>query len=238
MISPTRVIRILSFATLFLLSGNVSFGQDPMKVAPHIFRVFVENNRVRVLQEWLRPREREPMHSHPRAVVYALNSFNGRSVSLSGKITPFEARAGDVTWSEEQTHSIENTGKTEIHAVIVELKTPQSLSVTRGGGGPDPLRVAARTHKLLLENRLVRVLGFQLLPGQRTRMYYQRDGVLYVLNGGVLKETLPNGKIVSQILRPRQARWVEAKSHALENTGTTEVRFFMVELKPPLGKKK
>jgi hypothetical protein len=233
----TNVIRIVgafSFAALVFVSSTcTTFAQDPMKVAPSIFRILLENNRVRVLQEWLRPGEKEPMHSHPRAVVYALNSFNGKSVSSSRKVTAFEANARDVTWSEEQAHSIQNTGKTEIHAIIVELKTPQNLSVTRSEGGPDPLKVASRMYKLLLDNNLVRVLGFHLLPGQRTRTYYERDGVLYVLNGGVLKETFPNGKSIRQILRPKQARLVEAKSHALENIGTTEVRFFMVELKPP-----
>lgn len=232
MIHSTRALRVTSFAILLLvLFTYTTSGQDPTKVAPHIFRVFLENNRVRVLQEWLRPGEREPMHSHPRAVVYALNSFNGKSVSLSGKVTAFKAKAGDVNWSEDKTHSIQNTGKTEIHAIIVELKTPQNQPGRKGISGPDPLKVASRTHRLLFENKLVRVLGFHLLPGQRTRTHYQRDGVLYVLSGGVLKETLPNGKIVRQVFRPRQARWVEAKSHAVENIGTTEVRLFMVELK-------
>jgi quercetin dioxygenase-like cupin family protein len=239
MIHSTRATRATSSVILlFVLSTYTTLAQDPMKVAPHIFRLLFENDRVRVLQEWLRPGEREPMHSHPKVVVYALNSFKGESTSLSGRVTAFEADAGDVNWSEAETHTLQNTGKREIHAIIVELKTPQNLPSTRGEGGPDPLRVASRTHKLLLENNLVRVLGFHLTPGQRTRTHYQRDGVLYVLNGGVLKESFPDGKIVRQVFRPRQARWVEAKSHALENIGTTEVRFFMVELKSPPEEKK
>jgi hypothetical protein len=232
MIDSNRFVRVASFAFLsFVLSTSLAMGQDPLKVAPHIFRLLFENDRVRVLQEWLRPGEQEPMHSHPRAIVYTLNSLRGKSISPSGKVTAFEADANEVSWSEGETHALENTGRTILRAIIVELKTPQSLPRRMSEGRADPLKVASRTHKLLFENNLVRVLEFHLLPGQRTRTYYQRGRVSYVLSGGILRETLMNGKVARQVFRPRQARWLEAGSHALENIGLTEVRLFTIELK-------
>jgi quercetin dioxygenase-like cupin family protein len=234
-IHPVCLSRASLFvALLSILSTNRMLGQDPMKVAPHIFRVLFENDRTRVLQEWLRPGEKEPMHSHPRAVVYAINSFRGKSTSESGKVTDLEEKADQVHWYEPETHAVENTGRTILRAIIVELKAPQR----KGEGGPDPLKVASHTHKLLFENDLVRVLEFHLLPGQRTRMHYERDRVLYVLSGGILKETLPNGKGARQAFNPRQARWLEARSHALENISLTEVHLVIVELKSPPGQEK
>jgi quercetin dioxygenase-like cupin family protein len=231
MIYPTRVVKIFLFAASLLLSANVTFGQDPWKVAPHIFRLLFENDRVRVLQEWLRPGEKEPMHSHPRAVVYAISSFKGKSISESGVVTNLAGKAGQVHWCEPQTHAVENKGRAVMHTIIVELNAPRNLPAREGPRGADPLKVASHTYRLLFENKLVRVLEFHLLPGQRTRTHHQREGVLYVLSGGFLKETLPNGKVVRQVFRPRQARWLEAKSHALENIGLTEVRLFTAELK-------
>jgi quercetin dioxygenase-like cupin family protein len=239
MTSSTRIIRAFFFAALvFVMSMCTTFAQDPMKVAPSIFRILLENNRVRVLQEWLRPGEKEPMHSHPRAVRYALNSFKGKSTSLSGKVTQFSAKASQVDWSEPETHAVENTGRTTIRAIIVELRTPPYVSPRERGGGADPLRVASHSHKLLFENKFVRVLLFDLIPGQRTRPHYHPDYVSYVLNGGILRETLPNRRAIRRIWRPRRARWLGAGTHVVQNIGTSEVRLLMVELKPRLEEDK
>jgi hypothetical protein len=233
--SSTRIIRAFFFAALvFVMSMGTTFAQDPMKVAPSIFRILLENNRVRVLQEWLRPGEKEPMHSHPRAVRYALNSFNGKSTSLSGRVTEFSAKAGQVDWSEPETHAVENAGRTTLRAIIVELKTPQYLPPREHKGGPDPLRVASHSHKLLFENKFVRVLLFHLIPGQRTRPHYHPDHVSYVLRGGILRETLPNRRVIRRVWRPKRAKWVEGGTRIVQNVGMSEVRLLMVELKSPL----
>jgi quercetin dioxygenase-like cupin family protein len=233
--SSTRIIRAFFFAALvFVMSMRETFAQDPVKVAPSIFRVLLENTRVRVLQEWLRPGEKEPMHSHPRAVRYALNSFKGKSTSLSGKVTEFSAKAGQVDWSEPETHAVENTGRTTIRAIIVELKTPQYVLPREREGGPDPLGVASHSHRLLFENGFVRVLLFHLIPGQRTRPHYHPDHVSYVLNGGVLRETLPNRRVIRRVWRAKRAKWVEGGTRTVQNIGMSEVRLLMVELKSPL----
>jgi hypothetical protein len=39
-----------------------------------------------------------------------------------GKVLTREFKAGDVMWSEEQTHIGENIGPTPTHVVIMELK--------------------------------------------------------------------------------------------------------------------
>jgi hypothetical protein len=239
MTSSTRIIRpLLLTAVVFVLSTCTAFAQDPMKVAPSIFRILLENTRVRVLQEWLRPGEKEPMHSHPRAVRYALNSFKGKSISLSGKVTKFSAKTGQVDWSEPETHTVENTGRTTIRAITVELKTPQYVLPRGREGGPDPLRVASHSHKLLFENKFVRVLSFHLIPGQRTRPHYHPDHVAYVLRGGVLRETLPNRRVIRRVWRAKRARWVEGGTRIVQNVGMSEVRLLMVELKSPLEAEK
>jgi hypothetical protein len=235
MTPSTHIIRAFFFAALvFVMAVGTVFAQDPMKVAPSTFRVLLENTRVRVLQEWLRLGEKEPMHSHPRAVRYALNSFKGMSTSLSGKVTGFSAKAGQVDWSGPETHAVENTGRTTIRAIIVELKTPQYRLIREREAGPDPLRVASHSHKLLFENKFVRVFLFHLIPGQRTRPHYHPDHVSYVLRGGILRETQVNRRVIRRIWRSRRAKWVEGGTRTVQNIGMSEVRLLMVELKSPL----
>jgi len=38
--------------------------------------------------------------------------------------TARQRKAGDVFWSEAETHKVENTGKVNARVMIVELKTP------------------------------------------------------------------------------------------------------------------
>jgi hypothetical protein len=43
---------------------------DPVKVAPKMYKVLLENHRVRVLEARVKPGVTAPMHSHPGSVVY------------------------------------------------------------------------------------------------------------------------------------------------------------------------
>ncbi|MDA0994756.1 MAG: hypothetical protein O3A13_14135 [Proteobacteria bacterium] len=48
-----------------------------------------------------------------------------RTIHLpDGKTLRREFKAGDVLYSDEQTHIGENIGSTPSHAIIVEMKTP------------------------------------------------------------------------------------------------------------------
>ncbi len=97
--------------------------QDPVKVAPHIYRVLFENDRVRVLDVRMQPGAKSPMHSHPAVVAYLLAGGKLRVTTYpDGKTTVLESKAGSVLWLEPQTHSVENIGSTETKDVVIELK--------------------------------------------------------------------------------------------------------------------
>ena len=46
---------------------------DPLKVAPHIYELAFENEKVRVLKQTIRPGEWPPIHEHPDSVTIYLN---------------------------------------------------------------------------------------------------------------------------------------------------------------------
>ena len=96
--------------------------QDPVQVAPTIYKVLFENERVRLLEVRMRTGDRSAMHSHPDYLVYALSGGTVRMTSPSGEGGEIEVNDGDVMWREAEAHSVENVGETELRALFVELK--------------------------------------------------------------------------------------------------------------------
>ena len=115
------MLRILVILTVLLLSQTVN-AQDPVQTDGDKYRVILENERVRVLEYRDLPGEKTHQHRHPAFVLYALGPFK-RTITLpDGKVLSREFKAGDVLWSDAQTHIGENVGQTETHVIMVELK--------------------------------------------------------------------------------------------------------------------
>jgi hypothetical protein len=107
------------------LSNTVSSqDRDPVKLSPQFYKVLLDNDQVRVLEYRLKPGEKEVMHSHAPGVVYGFNDAKTRSTLPDGKATESTGTAGSVFWRDLTTHALENIGKTEVHALAVELKNP------------------------------------------------------------------------------------------------------------------
>jgi hypothetical protein len=96
---------------------------DPVETNPNLYRVVFENERVRVLEYRDRPGDRTTPHSHPDSVMYTLSSFR-RLLESDEKHREVDLKQGTAGWVPAQTHSGENIGDTETHAIFVELKEP------------------------------------------------------------------------------------------------------------------
>ena len=95
---------------------------DPVKLSPQYYTIRLENERVRVIEYRLKPGQKEVMHSHPPYVVHILSDGKIKSTVLGGATTETTVKKGDVLWRDPVTHSTENIGTTEVHAILVELK--------------------------------------------------------------------------------------------------------------------
>ncbi len=95
---------------------------DPVDVAPSMYRVLFENDRVRVLDVRMKPGEKSPMHTHPALVSYSFTGGKLRIVLPDGKVDVVNNKQGNVLWLNDQTHSVENLGATEVHDLTIELK--------------------------------------------------------------------------------------------------------------------
>jgi len=92
------------------------------EVAPHVYKVLFENDRVRLLEVRMKPGDESAMHSHPDYLLYALSGGKVRLTEGSGESAEVEIAAGDTMWPEAEEHSALNTGTTELVATFFELK--------------------------------------------------------------------------------------------------------------------
>jgi beta-alanine degradation protein BauB len=96
--------------------------KDPVEVSPNIYEVLLENDRVRVLDVHMQPGETSPQHSHPAHVLYILNDCKVKFSYPDAEPEELEFKAGQTFWSDDLTHTPENTGTVEAHALAVEFK--------------------------------------------------------------------------------------------------------------------
>ena len=95
--------------------------RDPMKVAKNVYKFIMENDRVRVLEASFKPGDKAIMHDHPDHLVYVL-SDGKMNLKSSGKTDVLDLKKGQAIFIKAQSHEAENTGKTDLHLLVVELK--------------------------------------------------------------------------------------------------------------------
>ncbi len=95
---------------------------DAPSVAPDLYKVLFENDRVRVLDVRYGPGVKSERHSHPDLVVVALTPANVKFTLGDGQTVDMELQARESAFVDAQDHTVENTGTSELHAVLVELK--------------------------------------------------------------------------------------------------------------------
>jgi beta-alanine degradation protein BauB len=103
--------------------------------------------------------------------------------------------------------------------------------MTIAGKANDPLQAASNVYSLVMENEQVRVLDARFKKGAEAVMHSHPKHVIYVLAGGKIKISTPDGKDANIDLKAGQAIWMEAGQHAAENLGNSEIHNLVVELK-------
>jgi beta-alanine degradation protein BauB len=119
-------MKYASLLGILFLFPLLPFAQDPVKTDGDKYKVILENDKVRVLEYKDKPGEKTSRHHHPDFVLYALSGFTRKLTLGDGKQITKDLKAGDVIWMKDQIHVGENIGKTDTHALIIELKeTPK-----------------------------------------------------------------------------------------------------------------
>ena len=102
----------------------------------------------------------------------------------------------------------------------------------------DPVKVAPKAFKVLLENDRLRVLEVRVNPGRKLPMHSHPAYLVYALTPHKVRVTFPDGKTKEVEIKAGEVLWSEGMSHAVDNIGATEVHVLNIELKQPEKRKK
>jgi len=97
----------------------------------------------------------------------------------------------------------------------------------------DAAKVTPKVVRVKFENERVRVLETTSNPGDKEGMHSHPANVVYVIEGGTLRITTPDGKSADVQFKTGDTLWREPVTHAAENIGATRLHAIIVELKQP-----
>ena len=95
---------------------------DAVTIAPHLYKVLLENDRVRVLEVRAQPGAKSEMHTHPSYVAVAINDGKYRFTSPDGKSIEIRLKPGQAGFFGPVEHATEIIGTSEGHIILIELK--------------------------------------------------------------------------------------------------------------------
>jgi quercetin dioxygenase-like cupin family protein len=91
-------------------------------VAPDVYKVVFENDRVRMLEARMPVGGHTEMHSHPDYLAYPLQDGKVKFTTPSGETADVEVKAGEAMWRDAEEHATDNIGDTEVHVLFFEPK--------------------------------------------------------------------------------------------------------------------
>ena len=104
------------------MTGEVPMSDDAVSVAPDVYSVVFETERVRVLDVRADPGSGSSMHRHPDSVMYAVSDAHIVVTSPDGEEQHADVPAGATFWNPETEHAVRNVGTTPVHFLRIELK--------------------------------------------------------------------------------------------------------------------
>ncbi len=98
-------------------------------------------------------------------------------------------------------------------------------------GAQDAAKVGANHCKVKFENDYVRVLRWNVGPGEKVPMHEHPASISILLSGGRVKFTLPDGTTRETEMETGKVTWSEPGSHASQNVGDQPHELIQIELK-------
>jgi quercetin dioxygenase-like cupin family protein len=224
------VKRGLCAAIVLGLAGAAS-AQDPVGIAPALYKVEIDNAWVRVLRTTRAPHGKSPMHSHPATVVVCLTDSHQRVTDAAGTTRQVTHKAGDVIYNDPVTHAEESLSDRPLEAVVVELKPNAPGSGAEPKVTLDPVTIDPKYHIVALENSRVRALRTILEPGIKSPLHEHPHYVVVYLTELHTTMTLGDGRVVDNPRRPGEVAWRDFMKHSTLNVGKQTAVEIQIELK-------
>ena len=97
---------------------------------------------------------------------------------------------------------------------------------------PGPQEGAPNIYKQIFENEKLRVSEITFNPGDKAPIHtHALDHLVYVIEGGTLTLSYPDGTSKAVTAAAGDALWIPAETHSAENTGSTLFRATVTEVK-------
>jgi quercetin dioxygenase-like cupin family protein len=94
---------------------------DATKVSPALYKIKNDTLGIRVIEVNYKPGQSSPMHSHPDNALYVMEGGTGEFTDKNGNKTTAEFKKGMSAIRQSESHSVKNTGKTTLKAILVEV---------------------------------------------------------------------------------------------------------------------
>jgi quercetin dioxygenase-like cupin family protein len=120
---------------------------------------------------------------------------------------------------------MKNTSRLALAAALAVVTGSVSLPAQ------DPAVVNAPTIHVTLENSRVRVMEANLPPGAKEKMHSHPAYVIYVIEGGKVRNHAADGATSESELATGATLYREPLTHWAENIGNTTIHLILVELK-------
>ena len=102
-VSKPKLLLLLTLAFATGMAATPS-ALDPVRIAPHIYELAFENEKVRVLKKTIRPGETPPLHSHPDRVIVYLNPCAWMQQDADGSKHMESFKFGTPVWAPAESH--------------------------------------------------------------------------------------------------------------------------------------
>jgi quercetin dioxygenase-like cupin family protein len=130
--------RVAIVSLVVCLAASSAAAQDAVTSNPGVYKVVLDNARVRVLRASVAPGSSTVMHEHPDNVVVGLSDAKVRFTGADGTSQVAELQKDNAFWSPAGKHKGENLGGA-VDALIIEIKGPTGPAVAAAGGSPPGL---------------------------------------------------------------------------------------------------
>jgi len=192
----------------------------------------IDNDQVKVIVAYEKPRVQTPMHEHQfnRVVIY---EQGGSQEIVSMKVKPYTInfKAGEARWFPAGgVHKSEIFSPTPVPIVEIEIKKPGNPSLMPTS--LDPVKLDPKHYKVEFENDQVRVLRVTIGPHESTPVHqHPVNRVVTYLTDQDFRVTSPNGKVETVKHNVGEVVWSGPATHKEENMSNKPFEVVVTEIK-------
>jgi quercetin dioxygenase-like cupin family protein len=201
---------------------------DAITAASNLYKVIKDTMGIRMIMATYKPGDSSALHSHPDYALYVIDGGTADFYGKDGKKNSSDMKSGMATIRAAEVHSVKNTGKTTLKALLVEVNRPGGT--VSGDAAMDATKVAPDLYKMKKDTLGIRVLEVTYKPGQSSASHSHPDNAIYAISGGTAEFTEKDGTKHTNELKTGMGTVFLAGTHSVKNTGKTTLKVLMVEV--------